>query len=158
MTDSLAAINAIRHVIQVHAGSDFRLGRGGNIDGIHWFGKLLGWTWPPSYIDVLSKHDGVMVGNAIIYSFLQSVEIFMILHQEWHRMDGYWPVATDGCGNYFVLAMGKATSTGVCPVEFIESTSGFEPAYGFAEDYAGFICQKMQEECEESECSVLKNA
>lgn len=156
MINSLAAINAIRHVIQEHADSDDRLGKPGNIDGIQWFGKLLGWTWPPSYLEVLAKHDGVTVGNACVLSFLESIEIFMLHPQEWHRVDGYWPIASDGCGNYSVLAIGKKSETGECPVEFIDAMQGYDSGSTVAESYADFVYQMMKEECENSECSFLK--
>lgn len=58
------AILAIRHVVQDHGDEGTRLGQAALLEGIRWFGGLLGWSWPPSYLEVLGKHDGVMVQDA----------------------------------------------------------------------------------------------
>lgn len=101
--------------------------------------------------------DGVIVGNTILLNFLESIEICMILPERGHRADGYWPIASDGCGNYSVLAMGKKSETGECPVEFVDAMQGYDSGSTVAESYADFVCQMMKEECESAKCSFLKN-
>src|SRR5690348_3151312 len=112
------AILAIRHVVQDHGDVGTCLGRAAHCDGICWFGGLLGWSWPPSYLEVIAKHDGVTVQDAWVFGFLESVERFLLLHGEWHKPDGYWPVASDGCGNYFALSFGHLGLSGEVPVVF----------------------------------------
>src|SRR5262245_8635816 len=107
MTTANQAIVAIRHVVQAHGDAQTVLGQTANLPGITWFGSLLGWSWPPSYLGVLAKHDGVRVQDAILFSFLESFELFLLVHDKWHRSDAYWPVSTDGCGNYTALALGE---------------------------------------------------
>jgi hypothetical protein len=117
---SQQAILAIRHVVQDHGDEGTRLGRAADCEGIRWFSGLLGWSWPPSYLEVLAKHDGVVVQLALIFSFLESIQRFLFLHGEWHRPDGFWPVASDGCGNYFALSFSNPRPSGEAPVIFFD--------------------------------------
>jgi hypothetical protein len=93
MVTSEHAIMAIRHVVQEHGDDYYRLGRAAGLDGVRWFGTLLGWSWPPSYLEVLAKYDGVLVLDAIIFSFSESIDTFLIFHDSWQKAAGYWPVA-----------------------------------------------------------------
>jgi hypothetical protein len=107
---------------------------------------------------VIGKHDGVMVRHAWVFSFLESVETFLFLHGEWHRPDGYWPVATDGCGNYFALSFGHPHPSGEAPVVFFDMIeSQEEPVEAVAESYAAFIVRQMRRECEDLGCQVLSS-
>jgi hypothetical protein len=91
-----------------------------------------------------------------VFGFVESIELFLILHGPWHRPDGYWPVASDGCGNYFALAIGQRDSGGECPIVFFEMTASAEkPAYTVAECYAAFIREHMRQQCERAGCSAM---
>ena len=152
------AILAIRHVVQGHGEEGTRLGRAAPCEGILWFGGLLGWSWPPSYLEVIGKHDGVMVRHAWVFSFLESVETILFLHGEWHKPDGFWPVATDGCGNYFALSFGHPRPSGEAPVVFFDMIESQEqPVETVAESYAAFIVRQMRCECEDLGCRVLSS-
>jgi hypothetical protein len=155
MSETDAAVLAIRHVVQDHPDEGTRLGDRTDIEPVRWFGQLLGWVWPPSYLNVLSRHNGVMVQHAILFGFVESIEVFLLYHQSWHRV-GYWPVASDGCGNYFVLALKEQGVDGECPVIFIDTiASAQEPAYTVAVSYARFVRAHMQEQCNRSGCRAL---
>src|SRR3954469_11720093 len=82
------AILAVRHVVQDHGDEGTTLGRSALCEGVRWFGGLLGWSWPPTYLEVIGKHDGVMVQDAWVFGFLESVERFLLLHEAWHKPDG----------------------------------------------------------------------
>jgi hypothetical protein len=152
------AILAIRHVVQDHGDEGTRLGDAALCDGIRWFGSLLGWAWPTSYLEVIGKHDGVMVRDAWVFSFLESVERFLFLHERWHRPDGFWPVASDGCGNYFALSLGRTHPLGESPVVFFDMIeSPEEPVELVAENYAAFIVGHMRRQCECLGCRVLSS-
>ncbi len=154
MATSQDAILAIRHVVQEHGDESTRLGRPADQDAIKWFGHLLGWEWPPCYLEVLAKHDGVLVRDAIVFGFLKSIESFLILYPVWHRRDGFWPVASDGCGNYYALAMAQRDKAGECPVVFLEMiTSAETPAYSADESYVDFVSSHMRRQCESVGCS-----
>lgn len=149
------AVLAIRHVVQEHGDQCTRIGGPANIESIRWFGRLLGWTWPASYIEVLAQHDGVIVQDAIVFRFLESIEVFLLFHSTWHQPTGYWPVASDGCGNYFALALGPQNSAGECPVVFFEMISSeVDPKFTVAPSYADFVCGHMRKQCERVGCSV----
>lgn len=156
MDASQQALLAIRHVVQEHGDEHYRLGHSASLDAIRWFGSLLGWSWPRSYLDVLAKHDGVVVQMAIVFSFIESVDRFMLLHDHWHRPDGYWPVAGDGCGNYYALAMANRNDGGECPVVFFEMIQNREaPVYQVATNYAEFIVEHMAEQCRDVGCTRI---
>lgn len=150
------AVLAIRHVVQDHGDEGTRLGGAAQCQDVRWFGGLLGWSWPPSYLEVIGKYDGVRVQHAWIFGFLESVETFLFLHGEWHKPDGYWPVATDGCGNYFALSFGHPRPSDEAPVVFFDMIeSQDEPVETVAESYAAFIVRQMGRECERLGCRVL---
>lgn len=153
MTTSDEAVLAIRHVVQEHGDEGTVLGNAFERRSVRWFGQLLNWDWPETYVEVLARHDGVMVLDAIVFSFLRSIECFMFLHEGWHRPDGYWPVGSDGCGNYYALAMGQRTLSGECPVVFFESR--WEEPEIVAENYADFMVGRMRDQCQEFGCSEL---
>jgi len=151
------AVAAIRHAVQEHGDQHTTIGRGVNLDGVEWFARLLGWgAWPSSYLGVLEKHDGVTIGGTYLYSFARSVELLTLFHGYWHTGAGYWPVASDGCGNYHALAMGERGPSGECPVVFFEMIqSPIEPIEQAAPTYADFVVQQMAEECRRAGCSRL---
>jgi hypothetical protein len=148
------ALSAIRHAVQDHGDSDTFLGSPVALYDMIWFGRILGWEWPRSYTDVLCKHNGTRVQDAIAFSFIESIECFLSYHDEWHRPDGYWPVSSDGCGNYYCLVMGRNDQSGECPVVFFEMISSTDqPQSTVAPNYAGFILKLMKEQCERVNCS-----
>ena len=109
--------------MQEHGDENYRLDQPATVENLTWFGKLLGWMWPLSYLAVLEKHDGVCVKGvkgAIVLSFLGSIDLFLVYHEDRHKPDGYWPVAHDECGNYFAFSMEKQDATGECPIVFLE--------------------------------------
>jgi hypothetical protein len=148
------AVQALRHVVQEHGDEHTVIGRPAHLPGILWFGQLLGWRWPSTYLQVLEKHDGVLVQDAILFSFLESVENFLTVHHSrWHRPDGYWPVGSDGCGNYYALAFAEQDESGECPVVFFEMIqSATHPRERVAATYADFVCQHMTAQCRYVNC------
>ena len=96
--------------------------------------------------------------HAWVFSFLESVETILFLHGEWHKPDGFWPVATDGCGNYFALSFGHPRPSGEAPVVFFDMIESQEqPVETVAESYAAFIVRQMRRECEDLGCRVLSS-
>jgi hypothetical protein len=86
-----------------------------------------------------------MVRHAWAFSFLECVETFLFLHGEWHKPDGFWPVASDGCGNYFALAFGHPRPSGEAPMVFFDMiASREEPIEMVAESYAAFIVRQIR--------------
>ena len=156
MSETDAAVSAIRHVVQDHPDEGTKLGGRADLDSVRWFGQILGWAWPPSYLDLLSRHNGVVVQHVILLGFVQSIEQFLLHFRSWHRPDGYWPIASDGCGNYFALALGKRDLAGESPIVFIDTiTSVHEPAYTAAINYARFVHEHMREQCNRVGCRAL---
>ncbi len=149
------ALNAIRHVVQDHSDEGTHLGVPADMESIHWFGRLLGWEWPPSYVELLSRHNGVNVQDAIVFGFLESIEI-MLQHRETWRHQGYWPVATDGCGNFFVMALGQRVASGEGPVIFLDAAAetNDQPSV-VATSYPDFIVDQMRQQCEGFDCTEL---
>ena len=148
MATSEDAILAIRHVVQEHGDAHTRLGRAARIEGMQWFGRLLGWSWPRNYVEVLGKHDGVLVQDAIVFGFLESIDAFLLYHDAWHRPAGYWPVAGDGCGNYFCLALRQSAGAEEEPVVFFEMIESRDtPARRVANSYAAFVAKHMRDQC-----------
>ena len=149
------AVRAIRHVVQDHGDEGTRLGGPANLESLHWFGRLLGWEWPPSYVQVLARHDGVVVQDAIVFRFVESIERFLMLHAAWHHPGGFWPVGSDGCGNYFALSLGRRDPAGECPVVFFEMIASAEqPEYTAASDYAEFVRDHLRQQCERVGCAA----
>ncbi len=150
------AVLALRHVVQEHGDEGTELGEPADGKGVRWFGQLLGWEWPSSYVEMLERHNGVVVQDAIVFKFLESIDLFLRLHESWHRPDGYWPVASDGCGNYFALALGQRDSASECPVVYFDMMEDSEkPQTTIASSYPAFIMERMQKQCEQAECSEL---
>jgi hypothetical protein len=152
MTTSDQAVLAIRHAIQDHGDENYRLGQPAWLDNIRWFGKLLGWTWPPSYLEVLAKHDGAWIHDAIFLSFLESIDLLLLFHKEWHRRDGYWAVAHDECGNYLALSFGSQDPYAECPVVFLEY--GTNEVGTVAVTYAEFVVKHLAEQCARIGCAA----
>ena len=149
------AVLAIRHVVQDHGDAGTLIGGPASTPGIVWFGRLLGWSWPASYLQVLEKHDGVCVQDAMVFSFLQSFKAFLIFHDRWHGPNGYWPIASDGCGNYYALSFAMRRPDGECPVVFLEIIqSETEPRETVATTYAEFIISHMAAQCRRVGCTA----
>jgi hypothetical protein len=154
------AVSAIRHVVQEHGDEHTVLGAAADAAPIQWFGELLGWQWPHSYLVVLAKHDGVMVQDAIVHSFLKSFECFLVHHDRWYKPRHFWPVAEDGCGNYWVLCLRQSKANNECPVAFLdhESDGGYlHPEHIAAETYADFVIMQMAEQCDRCGCADLQS-
>lgn len=122
-----------------------------------WFADRLGWSWPTSYVEVLSRHDGVLVQDANVYGFLESIDHFVnILHGSWHRPNGYWPVGNDGCGNYYALFMAQPPRSDDSPVMFFEMIESQEqPSRTVAANYPEFVTQQMRAQCRDAGCTYL---
>lgn len=152
------AVLAIRHVVQDHGDEHTRIGSPAELDGVAWFGRLLGWEWPCSYLAVLEKHDGVHVRHADLYSFLESIEVFLIFHDRWHKPLGFWPVSSDGCGNYYALSLDERDPAGECPVVFFEIiNSSEEPLKQVADSYTAFVVRHLAQECKRVRCREWRN-
>jgi len=119
------------------------LGKPADLDQIAWFGTLLSYSWPESYLSVLDKHDGVKVDGAIIFSFIQSIEILLIFRERF-TSKRYWPVGSDGCGNYFVLSIGQ-TQDGECPVLFLDAAEDYTADGEAFKNYAFFVISAIEE-------------
>lgn len=153
MTPVMEAIRAIQHVVQDHGDKDTRLGSEASLNGMVWFGRLLGWTWPPTYLKILAMYDGVLVQDAWLYSFKETMDTFLFLQDRWHRPDGFWPVGNDGCGNYYALSFGQCDSTGEYAVVMIYHDAPDPVEEGT--NYAEFIVRRMRDQCERLGCSFL---
>jgi hypothetical protein len=150
------AILALRHVVQDHSDARTTIGLPTRIDEVEWVGRLLGWTWPPSYLEVLSKHDGVGVSVADLYSFIQSFQFLMHRRDYWHRPDGFWPVAGDGCGSCWALWFGGQDAQRECPVLFFEKEFSLDEPYQLvAPSYAAFVAGSMRHDCARHRCAGL---
>jgi SMI1/KNR4 family protein SUKH-1 len=147
------AIAAIRHVVQDHGDAHTRLGDPAPVEGMSWFAQLLGWQWPPSYLKILKKHNGVMVCDAILLSFTESFEAFLLHHKKWQGLM-YWPVANDGCGNYWTLALAQTRTDGECPVLFMEMISDDTRGEIEADSYSDFVARQMVRQCARADCST----
>jgi hypothetical protein len=135
------AVLAIRRAVQ-EAGEDFEhIGGAADVDQIRWFAeRLLGWRWPPSYIAVLNKHDGVRFTSPILFSFHESIKVFLVFRDQWYVDRHRWPVGGDGCGSYWVLNLDEQREDGECPVVFIDHEQGPLSAGRFAGNtYADFV-------------------
>ena len=152
MSSTEDAIRAIRHVVQDHGDENARLGAPALIKGIEWCARILGFKWPPSYLGVLGKHDGVLVCDAILLSFTESFEAFLSYADEWYQRR-YWPVAADGCGNYWVLALAGRRPDGECPILFVETVKSPVEGSAEAESYADFVVQCMARQCAWVSCA-----
>ena len=146
------AIRQIQHVVQDHGDKHTELGGGTSTKDVEWIGQLLGWTWPPTYLEIIGKFDGVSVQNAIVLSFMSSFQCFLGFRDIWHRADGFWPVGNDECGNYHALSFARRDSAGELPVVMIYHD---EPApIEYANNYAEFVIRLMREQCEYCGCSA----
>lgn len=150
------AISAIRHVVQEHGDQGTRIGQPGDPAMAQWFGSLLGIQLPPSYLGVLEKHDGALV-ELPLFSLMESVESIAIHRERWTK-PALWPVAEDGCGNYYVLANSCRNEIGESPVGFIDSiskTGPDAPERWVASNFASFVFFFMTQVCAERGCSAL---
>jgi hypothetical protein len=146
------AVSSIRHVVQEHGDEHTKLGVSGSAEGIKWVGNLLGWSWPPSYLEVIEKHDGVMVGDVVLFSFLESFDCLMRLHDQWHGVNGFWPVGSDGCGNFYAFAAGPVS--GEPPVVFLDMIeSSMRPVASLGDNYAAWVVERMNLECTRAKCA-----
>lgn len=131
------AVLAIRRAVQESAELGTKIGPPGNLDGISWFGTVMAIRWPKSYLSILARHDGVLVGDAILFSFEESIQRMLVLRDTF-RLRGYWPVGEDGCGNYYVLSLSEERD-GECPVRFIESSLDYQPTGLCFASYAQYV-------------------
>jgi len=123
MTEIEQSILAIRHVVQEHGDQHTELAGPITHDGPSFFVEKFGWRWPPDYLALLQRHDGLSVRDLTVFSFTGALEIFFVLreHLEPHHL---WPVAPDGSGNYFAID----TSRGGESVWFLEAWREYRPA------------------------------
>jgi len=150
ITPSLA-VEALRHYVQDHGDQHTNLGKPRDQKTAEWTAGLVQVALPPSYLKVLEKHDGLTYE---LFSLMTSLEVYANFRDRWGMPHRYWPVAGDGCGNYYVLAMDKIGASGESPVGFIETMeSATEPAYWAASSYAHFVFFLSTRHCAEKGCS-----
>lgn len=142
------AIHAIRYVVQEHGNAHTIIGQHAKTDDIVWLTGLLGMPIPPLYLQILSTHDGVHVIDRELYSLRESFDSLMLFRDEWLGSTQFWPVADDGCGNYYVLLTQQKSNTGESPVAFLDhEISLTEPEFLVASSYAHFCLFQMARIC-----------
>jgi hypothetical protein len=145
------ALEALRHYVQDHGDEDTVLGDARERGIVEWIAGLVRTTFPPSYLQFLEKHDGL---SYPLFRLLESFETYALYRDRWGVPRHYWPIAGDGCGNYYVLATALKDSAGEAPVAFIEpSTSAVDPNYWAASSYAHFVFFMATRLCAEKGCS-----
>jgi len=112
------AILAIRSAVQDLGGPETKLGGRAPLDQVRWIGKLLGFEWPRVYLDLIAKHNGVVVNYAHLLEFFDAFRLFVVHRDPWHALQ-FWPAAEDGCGDYWVLPL-REQKEGDCPVYFLD--------------------------------------
>lgn len=138
------AILAIRSAVQDFGDAETWIGRPADLDQVRWLGQLLGWEWPRSYLELIARHDGVRVRQASMPAFFDAFRLFITHRDPWHSLL-YWPVARDGCGDYWVIAVHNQED-GDCPVYFLdhETNTGIgAPARVAAPSLPAFVVQYM---------------
>jgi hypothetical protein len=138
------AILAIRSAVQDLGDSETTLGGPAPLHEVRWVGKLLGFEWPQAYLDLIAKHDGVRVRGAELLDFYRAFRLFVAHREPWHRL-AFWPVAADGCGDYWVLPL-RERKEGDCPVYFLdhETEAGMSaPTKVAASSVAAFVIDYM---------------
>jgi hypothetical protein len=145
MANLREAILVIRETVQDHGDEHTFIGRPGRLDEVNWLGKLLGFTWPQAYLDLIRGHDGVTVRKAHIPPFFDAFRSFIVHREPWHALH-FWPIAEDGCGDFWVLSL-KEQQNGDCPVYFLDhetETGMAAPDRFVANSIATFIIDYMQ--------------
>ena len=140
------AILAIRSAVQDFGDEHTNIGGPAHLDQVQWLGALLGWAWPRTYFDLLAKHDGVRLRHAHIPDFFSAFRSFVVHREPWHRLQ-YWPIADDGCGNYWVMALAQQRD-GDCPIHFLdhETNTGLAaPDYIAARSLPDFVVDYMNQ-------------
>ena len=118
------AITAIQYALQNCDEGEFQFNKKKfDVESLEWFGTLISFTWPRSYKEILQKFNGFSIGNTHVYSFIESIEILRTFREKF-KNEQYWPIGTDGCGNYYVLNTAKLEHE-ECPVFFLEADSDY---------------------------------
>jgi hypothetical protein len=139
------AILVIRQTVQDHGDRQTSIGKPARLDQVRWLGKLLGFNWPSEYLELLSAHDGVTIRQAHIPAFFDAFRTFIVHRETWQSLQ-YWPIAEDGCGDYWVLPL-KEQENGGCPVYFLdhETEAGLGgPTEIAAKSIGAFVIDYMQ--------------
>jgi hypothetical protein len=77
-------------------------------------------------------------------AFFEAFQTFIVYREPWHRVQ-FWPIAEDGCGDYWVLPL-KEQQNGICPVYFLdhETEAGMAaPDQVVADSIAAFVIDYM---------------
>ncbi len=149
------ATAAIRHAIQDHAGAHFKLGDPANIEDVVWLASLLGWSLPRDYLALIAVHDGVDAGGDIIFNVDQCFATLRVYRQEWHHEDGYWPVAGDGCGNYWVMSVSDSPHHPAGTIFFFDHESDLPDERLVnveSPNYPAFVIRMMSRVCASANC------
>lgn len=124
------------------------LPRGATDGRIASFTLFEGVTIPPEVRDWLLFTNGPNIGPSCIFGLKDLKEIYGSL-PEWKKK--LWlPITTDGCGDYYVLAL-DSEDLPLRPVYFIDPyTSGYdEPTYAVASGFWQFLRFLFRAELEE---------
>jgi hypothetical protein len=138
------AILAIRQTVQDHGNEDTFIGLPASLDQVNWLGMLLGFTWPQHYLDLITVHDDVTVRQAHMPAFFDAFRTFIVHRDPW-QMSQFWPIAEDGCGDYWVLPL-KEQHDGDCPVYFLDhetDTGMAAPDRVVSDSIAAFVIDYM---------------
>ena len=103
-------------------------------------------TFSGEYTDFLLQTNGVWVGGDALLGVppveaaldgLQTRELFL---QDWPPGAGWWPVASDGLGNYYVLMTRPPDGVGGAPVGFVETGTSLSKIHSVvASSYWAFV-------------------
>lgn len=105
--------------------------------------------FPESLVDWLELVNGAHVDSQALVGIKSTcamdIDALFQLFPCW-KSSGFIPVATDGCGNYYVIITNN--SYGVCfPVAFIDhEKSILKPDYLVASDFRIFVCAFIRKE------------
>jgi hypothetical protein len=115
------------------------------IDG---FARKTGLTIPPEVREWLRFTDGPRIGPGGVFGLRDFEEVYGFLSE--FRDRGWLPLGTDGCGDYYVLAL-DSEDRPLQPVYFIDPyVDGYSvPTYAVASSFWRFLWFLFNEELEE---------